>query len=238
MRKAYTLSGKVEAIALGRLLGIEGASERLKIDRRTIRGWSERAGDPPELQGDGAQLTRIRDAAFARVETLLGSGRLTGVQAATIAAIAARGLRDQERAQRQIATEEVVAAADVDPNPLSTAAGQRLADWIAALPSPDEQHARRFVLEMVDDARQYLAEHGEPDAAGTLAEQDAGAALAFDAARDWIADHLPDAAEHFAKADVLEAARRRQRESAGRWLDDDICDTLIEAEQLLEVIEA
>jgi transposase-like protein len=97
-RVAYSREQKHEAIALGRTMGAEAAAEQLHILPRTIRKWMEAAGDPPELAGNASVWQRHFDLASARVERFLTTGKVTAVQAATIAAIAARNMRDAKPA--------------------------------------------------------------------------------------------------------------------------------------------
>jgi hypothetical protein len=88
--KAYSRTQIAEAIALGRVIGSEAAGKQLGIQPRTIRGWMAKAGDPPELQGDGPSWARLHSLAMARAEAMLTSGKLSAVASATVAAIAQR----------------------------------------------------------------------------------------------------------------------------------------------------
>jgi hypothetical protein len=93
-RIAYTLAQKQEAVALCRTMGAEAAAKALGMDPRTVRKWSEQAGDAPELAGNAGAWQRLFDLAHARVESMLSGGKLSATQVAVIAGIAQRNIRD------------------------------------------------------------------------------------------------------------------------------------------------
>lgn len=93
--KAYSLTFKQHAVALGRQMGAEAASKQLGITgRETLRRWMEAAGAPPELQGTQAQWQAQFDLAHAQTMSKLASGKLSAVETATIKGIADRNLRE------------------------------------------------------------------------------------------------------------------------------------------------
>jgi hypothetical protein len=92
-RVSYSGAQKREAVALARAAGAEYAAESLGVDPRTVRKWLEAAGDPPELDGTAAGWTQLLDLAQSQVATALASGKVRPKDAAVIAAIAERNLR-------------------------------------------------------------------------------------------------------------------------------------------------
>ena len=92
-RIAYTTAQKREAVALARVAGVEAAAQSLGIDRRTVRRWSDQAGDRPELDGSAEGWQRLLDLAQSKVAVALASGKVRPKDAAVIAAIAERNLR-------------------------------------------------------------------------------------------------------------------------------------------------
>lgn len=95
-RVTYNTQQKLEAVALGRVIGSDAAGKQLGIDPRTIVKWMSKAGDVPELAGNPGQWQRLLDLAQARTEAALATGRVTAIQAATIAGIAQRNVSKPE----------------------------------------------------------------------------------------------------------------------------------------------
>jgi hypothetical protein len=94
-RIAYTNQQKAEAVALAVVVGVEHAADQLRIDRRTVRGWLEQAGKAPELAAPATGWEQLLALAQAKVAAALASGKVTPIQAATIAGISARNIRDR-----------------------------------------------------------------------------------------------------------------------------------------------
>jgi hypothetical protein len=65
----------------------------LGIDPRTVRKWSAQVGDRPELDGSAEGWQRLLHLAQSRVAVALASGKVRPKDAAVIAAIAERNLR-------------------------------------------------------------------------------------------------------------------------------------------------
>lgn len=106
MRKAYTAAQKAEAIALGVVMGAEGAAESLGMDPRTVRKWMAKAGKAPEIEAPETGWRSLLELAQAKVTTALTSGKVSPVQAATIAGIAARNIREPKAPSPDEATGE------------------------------------------------------------------------------------------------------------------------------------
>jgi hypothetical protein len=106
-RVAYSNDQRREAVALARVAGVEAAGQSLGIDPRTIRRWSAQAGDRPELHGSAEGWQRLLDLAQSRVAVALSSGRVRPKDAAVIAAIAERNLRQlDDREKRTVEPQE------------------------------------------------------------------------------------------------------------------------------------
>jgi hypothetical protein len=95
VRKAYTVTQKAEAIALAVTAGAEYAAEQLGMDVRTVRVWAARAGKAPELAAPETGWRGVLDLAMARVSTALAGNSVRPKDAAVIAAIASRNIRDK-----------------------------------------------------------------------------------------------------------------------------------------------
>lgn len=96
MRIAYTLQQKAEAVALATVVGAEAAADQLGMDVRTVRGWAAKAGKAPELAVQTSTWEKLLDLALARVGAALSSGKVRPKDAAVIAGIAQRNMRDPE----------------------------------------------------------------------------------------------------------------------------------------------
>lgn len=94
MRIAYSLAQKAEAIALATVIGAEAAAERLHIDPRTVRKWAARAGRAPADAITPTDWAQLGDLARAQVASDLASGKVRTRDAAVIAGIASRNVRD------------------------------------------------------------------------------------------------------------------------------------------------
>ena len=88
--RRYTPARRAEAVALARAMGAEAAAEQLGMDHRAIRAWLAKAGDGPELAAPSGSWRQLMILALARTTALVASGKLSPVQVATIAGIAAR----------------------------------------------------------------------------------------------------------------------------------------------------
>lgn len=88
--KAYTREQKAEAVALAHVMGYEPAANQLGIDPRTVLRWMRAAGKAPHLDAPAAGWQQLMELAQAKVAKALASGKVTPVQAATIAGIASR----------------------------------------------------------------------------------------------------------------------------------------------------
>ena len=137
-RIAYTTAQKQEAVALARVAGVEAAAQSLGIDRRTVRKWSDQAGDRPELDGSAEGWQRLLDLAQSKVAVALSNGTVRPKDAAVIAAIAERNLRQLEDRFKKRKTGE----------PLAIDARDVFVEWIFdTLPEfrpdamPDEEDA-------------------------------------------------------------------------------------------------
>jgi hypothetical protein len=140
--KAYSLTFRRQAVALGRVMGAEAASAQLGIGgRETLRRWMEAAGDPPELQGTQAQWRAQFDLAHAQTMSKLASGKLSAVATATIKAIADRNLREPA------------------PPPEPRTPAEEWADDIEAkirALDPDERHDLSwYLIAMLDEHRRH-----------------------------------------------------------------------------------
>lgn len=199
-RVSYSNAAKFEAIALGRLLGIDAAAKQLHLDRRTLRRWSEEAGDAPELIGETGQLRRIRDAAYARVESLLGSGRLSAVQAATVGAIASRNIRDAER-REQASTKQTDEVSDVR---------QAVDEFEAHMATIYPGVGLTVILQVLLE-HDRLTETADPSGDDAPVDTRDGQAV-FD---EWLATLATLVEEHGS----IDAARQWQRDEASRRLE-------------------
>lgn len=94
MRKAYTAAQKAEAVALAIVVGAEGAAEQLGMDVRTVRKWAGQAGKGPELAAPAGGWAALLDLAMAKVTSALASGKVRPKDAAVIAGIASRNIRE------------------------------------------------------------------------------------------------------------------------------------------------
>jgi transposase-like protein len=95
-RVRYSDAQKREAVALARVMGADSAAASLHIDPRTVRKWSAQAGHGPELDGSAEGWQRLLDLAQSRVAVALAADKVRPKDAAVIAAIAERNLRQLE----------------------------------------------------------------------------------------------------------------------------------------------
>lgn len=99
-RVTYSEAQRREAVALARVIGADAASKSLGIGGKdTVRRWLADAGDAPALRGSADGWTKLLDVAQAKALADLVGGKLSAVQAATIAAISERNLRDIAKAE-------------------------------------------------------------------------------------------------------------------------------------------
>jgi hypothetical protein len=89
-RIAYSRAQMAEAVVLAAIVGADAASSRLGMGAKAIRRWSERAGTVPADSIGQADWEHLGALAKAQVQSDLLAGRLTTVQAATVAGIAQR----------------------------------------------------------------------------------------------------------------------------------------------------
>jgi hypothetical protein len=122
-RVSYSTAQRREAVALARVSGVEAAAGSLGIDPRTVRKWSAQAGDGPELDGSAEGWQRLLDLAQSRVAVALATDKVRPKDAAVIAAIAERNLRDLEHQ----------CEAAVDGRDSAVAAKEMFFDWIEHL---------------------------------------------------------------------------------------------------------
>lgn len=94
MRKPYSPAQQNEAVTLAAVVGAEAAAKQLGMRARTIRGWSVRAGKAPADAIGSADWRSLGDLARAKVAADLAAGRVRPKDAAVIAAIAQRNVRD------------------------------------------------------------------------------------------------------------------------------------------------
>lgn len=106
--KAYSHQEMAEAIALATIVGAEEASRQLGMQTRTIRKWCERAGRAPADAIRGDDWASIGALARSQVAARLAAGKVTPVQAATIAGIAQRNALTVQ----ELPPESAVAALD------------------------------------------------------------------------------------------------------------------------------
>jgi transposase-like protein len=106
--RRYTNAQKAEAVALALHIGAEAAAAQLGMDRRAVMSWMEQAGKGPELAAPLEGWRALMALSLARTTALVASGKLTPVQMATIAGIAARN------AQR-----EASRAPEAEPDPVA-----------------------------------------------------------------------------------------------------------------------
>ena len=78
---------------MARVAGADAAAQSLGIDPRTVRKWSDQAGNRPELDGSAEGWQRLLDLAQSKVAVALASDKVRPKDAAVIAAIAERNLR-------------------------------------------------------------------------------------------------------------------------------------------------
>jgi hypothetical protein len=95
MRIAYTAAQKAEAVALATVIGAEGAATELGMDVRTVRGWAGRAGKAPELAAPTGGWQNLLDLAMAKVASALAGNKVRPKDAAVIAGIASRNVRER-----------------------------------------------------------------------------------------------------------------------------------------------
>src|SRR3954451_25478257 len=95
--KGYTPAQRTEAVALASVIGAEAAGQQLSIPWRSIRRWSEQAGNAPELAAPSGSWAELMRLAIARTTAAVAGGKLHPSTVATIAGIAARNAhRDPE----------------------------------------------------------------------------------------------------------------------------------------------
>src|SRR4051795_12064520 len=88
--KGYTPAQRAEAVALASVIGAEAAGQQLAIPWRSIRRWSEQAGNAPELAAPSGSWAELMRLAIARTTAAVAGGKLNATTVATIAGIAAR----------------------------------------------------------------------------------------------------------------------------------------------------
>ncbi|MDQ3128896.1 MAG: hypothetical protein M3Q66_10670 [Chloroflexota bacterium] len=257
MRIAYSLAAKQEAVALARVMGIEAAAQQLNIDRRTVRGWSEKAGVVPELKGTASAWQRAFDLAQAKVERFLASGKVSPVQAATIMGIADRNMR--------LGHDPLDALEDPDAERIP-AWQLRIDAYVAAVPEAEREWTadclnRELGLEIRAELNRRAEIAALADAEDVRPPEPAIAIRRASQAAPWVeperepepASIEPQPAEDI-PVEVIEAflvrfdalrpefrarfdARLAVRRSTGFDLDDAATDLLIQAEKVLAELE-
>jgi hypothetical protein len=200
----YTLQQKAEAVALASVLGAEGASEQLGIDVRTVRSWAAKAGKGPELAVPTSAWQKLLDLAMARVGSALSTGNVRPKDAAVIAGIAQRNVREPEEPP------EPPTAVESWGDDLEAALDAKYGDdadlaMMALLDAPDD-------VDWTADPLGYLATLG--DLREWRDRHDAAVRA------QWQAQLIVNqqAAEQ-ARLDALDAETRSLVEAAERWLE-------------------
>src|SRR5262245_60102209 len=104
MRKQYTPQQRAEIVALAVVAGAETAATKHGADVRSVRKWMVAAGHTPASLVEPAGWRQLLDLAQAQVAGALAAGNVRAKDAAVIAAIAERNLRqldDPERRQAE-----------------------------------------------------------------------------------------------------------------------------------------
>lgn len=215
-----TIAQKHEAVALGRVMGAVAAAEALGWDRRTVRGWMADAGVAPDLADPGDGWQSLHDLAIAKTTAAVASGKLPVRTVAVIAGIAARNLKPN----RPTAVAPTPEAASDDR---AHAAYERLSAWADSLPDGQGPTVLRYIRHLVD--RELAQRDGDsPEAESTdMAEW-------WDAMHAWLKANLPAVLAESVEIEALAAARNAQRAIANRFLADEECDLLIQAETYLQ----
>lgn len=123
---AYSTAQKAEAVALATVIGSEAAGQQLGITPRAIRGWAERAGKTPADSVSTSSWQSLLDLAMARVGSALAGGTVRPKDAAVIAGIAARNIREPKPEEPR--------------TPEQDAYDAFVAELEARYPDPDQEH--------------------------------------------------------------------------------------------------
>jgi hypothetical protein len=159
-RVAYSGEQRREAVALGRVAGAEAAARTLGIDPRTIRRWSEQAGDRAELDGTAEGWQRFLDLAQSKVAVALSSGKVRPKDAAVIAAIAERNLRQlADRSERRVAEPQEPWTVRFDRWCDQTYPSRHLADIAKDVPS----HVISYVLRSRAEEQRFGQDEDQSD---------------------------------------------------------------------------
>src|SRR5690242_6203278 len=94
MRRAVTPAQKAEAIALATVIGAEAAAKQLGWYPRSVRKWTVAAGRAPADKITSSDWQALGDLARSQVASKLASGKMSAREAAIIAGIASRNIRD------------------------------------------------------------------------------------------------------------------------------------------------
>ena len=236
MRRAVTIAQKQEAVALAAVVGAVEAAERLGWDPRSVRKWSDEMGNRPELDAPTDELQQLYSLAVARVTTDVVEGKIKGQALMTVVGIARDKLDRAARWRERMAKVEAARSADTEPSdtPLTDAAHARFSDWMESLELTERRALYRYLrfgadIEAAGDLWDARPESEKTDAEG-----------AADWER-WLATCQADLAqmvEWGIAHEKREQDRVEQCKRAGRWLDDETCDLLIEAEEHLAQLEA
>lgn len=207
--RRWTQAERAAAVAIARVQGADAAAAESGADARTVRIWMDQAGDAPELAVSPGTWRELMTVAMARTMSRVTSGKMSPVQLATIAGIAARNA-DRDRAP------------DVD----ETTPGSLALDRIEA------DAAERYGPGNVDLVLALMVRTLDADAPYTVAEPAPLDAAGADYLYRWavaLMDAEPD----------LDAWRERvDAERAVRWtppLAPDLAALLAEADALMEM---
>ena len=225
-RVSYTEAQKREAAALADVVGSEEAASQLGMDYRTVQRYQRAYGKPPGAKPDVDGWQRLMDLALAKTTAAVASGKLHPKVVATIAGIAARNVR----AARQ---PEVEDPEDTSDSPLWDAARERFRVWINALPVEQGRAVTARLHHDIDRASEEPADQSQY-AHETPEEHDARIAAALEDTMAWSEEHMDELVAWNQERERLYVARTEQMHKAGRFLEDDVADLLIEAERLLE----
>jgi hypothetical protein len=94
MRKRYSLSKRAEVIADAVVTGAESTAIAHGLDVRTVRAWLATSGKAPAAEVNPEGWRSLMDLALSKVNVALVGGHVRPKDAAVIAAIASRNIRE------------------------------------------------------------------------------------------------------------------------------------------------
>jgi len=141
----------------------------LGIDPRTVRKWSAQVGDRPELDGSSEGWQRLLELAQSRVAVALSSGKVRPRDAAIIAGIASRNLRQlADRSEKREAEPEEPWTERFDRWCDETYPSEHLAEIAKDVPS----HVISYVLRSRVEEQRFGQHEGQSDRGRTDAGDD------------------------------------------------------------------